>query len=141
MPGAARGEPGGWNQVPVAGAVEGSGGQLHRQDHQGITEGNANPETAVVLHWHTVQLKKVSNNRPSAGAALRARWPPLSVGGTTCGRPSASRGSRLGVCLALPKVIEAWEEPGQVAKGSSPRAQMEGSLRLSPLFRRELPLK
>jgi len=56
----------------------------------------------------------------------------------------------------LPKVIEAWEEPRheeftprtawslfnaftEVQKGSGPRAQMEGSLRLSSLFRRELP--
>jgi hypothetical protein len=55
----------------------------------------------------------------------------------------------------LPKVIEAWEEPKheefeprtawslfnaftEVAKGTSPRAQMEGSLRLSAIFRREL---
>jgi len=57
----------------------------------------------------------------------------------------------------LPKVIEAWEEPKheefrsrtawslfnaftEVQKGSGPRAQMEGSLRLSALFRRELQL-
>lgn len=57
----------------------------------------------------------------------------------------------------LPKVIEAWEEPAheefsprtawslfnaftEVAKTSPPRAQMEGSLRLSSLFRRELQL-
>ena len=57
----------------------------------------------------------------------------------------------------LPKVIEAWEEPRheeftprtawslfnaftEVQKGSGPRAQMEGSLRLSALFRRELQL-
>jgi uncharacterized protein DUF932 len=57
----------------------------------------------------------------------------------------------------LPKVIEAWEEPRhkefaprtawslfnaftEVQKGTPPRAQMEGSLRLSSLFRRELPL-
>jgi len=57
----------------------------------------------------------------------------------------------------LPKVIEAWEEPWhaefaprtawslfnaftEVQKGSAPRAQMEGSLRLSSLFRRELSL-
>jgi hypothetical protein len=57
----------------------------------------------------------------------------------------------------LPKVIEAWEEPRheefrsrtawslfnaftEVAKASPPRAQMEGSLRLSSLFRRELSL-
>ena len=57
----------------------------------------------------------------------------------------------------LPKVIEAWEEPRhedfkprtawslfnaftEVQKGSAPRAQMEGSLRLSALFRRELQL-
>jgi hypothetical protein len=55
----------------------------------------------------------------------------------------------------LPKVIQAWEEPRheefkprtawslfnaftEVQKGSGPRAQMEGSLRLSMLFRREL---
>jgi len=54
----------------------------------------------------------------------------------------------------LPKVIEAWEEPRhkefaprtawslfnaftEVARVSPPRAQMEGSLRLSALFRRE----
>ena len=54
----------------------------------------------------------------------------------------------------LPKVIEAWEEPRheeflprtawslfnaftEVQKGSGPRVQMEGSLRLSLLFRRE----
>jgi hypothetical protein len=57
----------------------------------------------------------------------------------------------------LPKVIEAWEEPKhveftqrtawslfnaftEVAKSSAPRAQMDGSLRLSSLFRRELQL-
>jgi uncharacterized protein DUF932 len=57
----------------------------------------------------------------------------------------------------LPKVIEAWEEPQheefaprtawslfnaftEVQKGVPPRAQMEGSLRLSSLFRRELSL-
>ncbi len=57
----------------------------------------------------------------------------------------------------LPKVIEAWEEPAheeftprtawslfnaftEVQKGAPPRAQMEGSLRLSSLFRRELQL-
>ena len=57
----------------------------------------------------------------------------------------------------LPKVIEAWEEPRheefaprtawslfnaftEVQKGTGPRAQMEGSLRLSSLFRRELSL-
>jgi hypothetical protein len=54
-------------------------------------------------------------------------------------------------------VIEAWEEPKheefaprtawslfnaftEVQKGSGPRAQMEGSLRLSALFRKELQL-
>jgi hypothetical protein len=58
----------------------------------------------------------------------------------------------------LPKVIEAWEEPPhpefaprtawslfnaftEVQKANAPQAQMEGSLRLSSLFRRELPLK
>ena len=57
----------------------------------------------------------------------------------------------------LPKVIEAWEEPAhaeflprtawslfnaftEVQKGAPPRTQMEGSLRLSSLFRRELSL-
>lgn len=57
----------------------------------------------------------------------------------------------------LPKVIEAWEEPPhpefaprtawslfnaftEVQKANAPHAQMEGSLRLSSLFRRELPL-
>jgi hypothetical protein len=57
----------------------------------------------------------------------------------------------------LPKVLEAWEEPRheefaprtawslfnaftEVQKGAPPRAQMEGSLRLSSLFRRELSL-
>ena len=57
----------------------------------------------------------------------------------------------------LPKLIEAWEEPQhqefaprtawslfnaftEVAKAASPRSQMEGSLRLSSLFRRELSL-
>ena len=57
----------------------------------------------------------------------------------------------------LPKVIEAWDEPKQdefrprtawslfnafteVEKRSGPRAQMEGSLRLSALFRKELQL-
>ena len=57
----------------------------------------------------------------------------------------------------LPKVIEAWEEPKheefrprtawslfnaftEVQKGSGPRAQMEGSLRLAQLFRRELQI-
>jgi hypothetical protein len=57
----------------------------------------------------------------------------------------------------LPKVMEAWDEPRheefaprtawslfnaftEVQKGACPRAQMEGSLRLSSLFRRELSL-
>jgi hypothetical protein len=57
----------------------------------------------------------------------------------------------------LPKVIEAWEKPRheeftprtawslfnaftEVQKDSGPRAQIEGSLRLSSLFRRELSL-
>jgi hypothetical protein len=57
----------------------------------------------------------------------------------------------------LPKVIEAWDEPRheefaprtawslfnafiEVQKDTGPRAQMEGSLRLSSLFRRELSL-
>ncbi len=57
----------------------------------------------------------------------------------------------------LPKVIEAWEEPRhpeflsrtawslfnaftEVHKGAPPRAQMDGSLRLSAMFRRELGL-
>jgi hypothetical protein len=57
----------------------------------------------------------------------------------------------------LPKVIEAWENPAheeftprtawslfnaftEVQKGAPPRAQMDGSLRLSSLFRRELSL-
>ena len=57
----------------------------------------------------------------------------------------------------LPKVIEAWEDPlheefsprtawslfnafTEVQKGAPPRAQMDGSLRLSSLFRRELQL-
>ena len=57
----------------------------------------------------------------------------------------------------LPKVIEAWEEPmheafaprtawslfngfTEVLKTNAPRAQMEGSLRLSALFRSELSL-
>jgi hypothetical protein len=57
----------------------------------------------------------------------------------------------------LPKVIEGWEEPkheefrprtawslfnafSEVQKSASPRHQMEGSLRLSSLFRRELQL-
>lgn len=57
----------------------------------------------------------------------------------------------------LPKVLEAWEEPAhaefkprtawslfnaftEVQKGAPPRAQMECSLRLSSLFRRELSL-
>ena len=57
----------------------------------------------------------------------------------------------------LPKVLEAWEEPEheefaprtawslfnaftEVQKGAAPRSQMEGSLRLSSLFRRELSL-
>jgi hypothetical protein len=57
----------------------------------------------------------------------------------------------------LPKIIEAWEEPQhedfrprtawslfnaftEVQKGAGPRAQMEGSLRLSALFRQELQL-
>lgn len=66
---------------------------------------------------------------------------------------------RFGVLPAsrLPKVIEVWEGPAhaeflsrtawslfnaftEVAKTSPPRAQMEGSLRLSSLFRRELSL-
>ena len=58
----------------------------------------------------------------------------------------------------LPKVMEAWEEPRheefaprtawslfnaftEVQKGACPRAQMDGSLRLSALFRRELHLQ
>ena len=64
---------------------------------------------------------------------------------------------RAGVLPAsrLPKVIEAWEEPEheefqprtawslfnaftEVQKSACPRAQMDGSLRLSSLFRREL---
>lgn len=57
----------------------------------------------------------------------------------------------------LPKVIEAWEEPRhpefaprtawslfnaftEVQKTNAPRAQMEGSLKLSAMFRRELAL-
>ena len=57
----------------------------------------------------------------------------------------------------LPKVIEVWEAPlheafaprtawslfnafTEVQKSNAPRAQMEGSLRLSALFRRELSL-
>jgi hypothetical protein len=57
----------------------------------------------------------------------------------------------------LPKVIEAWEEPRheafaprtawslfnaftEVEKSAGPRQQMEGTLRLSALFRRELQL-
>ncbi len=57
----------------------------------------------------------------------------------------------------LPKVIEAWEEPKheefaprtawsllnaftEIQKGEGPRAQVEGSLRLSSLFRRELQI-
>ena len=57
----------------------------------------------------------------------------------------------------LPKVIEAWEEPRheaftprtawslfnaftEIQKSNAPRVQMEGSLRLSALFRRELEL-
>ncbi len=57
----------------------------------------------------------------------------------------------------LPKVLESWEEPRhveftprtawslfnaftEVQKGAPPRAQMEGSLRLSSLFRTELSL-
>lgn len=55
----------------------------------------------------------------------------------------------------LPKVIEVWEEPRheefkprtawslfnaftEVQKGASPRQQMQGSLRLSQLFRRHM---
>jgi hypothetical protein len=58
----------------------------------------------------------------------------------------------------LPKVIEAWDEPRheefaprtawslfnaltEVQKGAGPRQQMEGTLRLSALFRRELHLQ
>jgi hypothetical protein len=58
----------------------------------------------------------------------------------------------------LPLVLEAWEEPehdeftprtawslfnafSEVQKGAGPRAQMEGSLKLSSLFRGELSLK
>ena len=57
----------------------------------------------------------------------------------------------------LPKVMEAWEEPAhaefmprtawslfnaftEVQKGACPRSQMDGSLKLSSLFRRELSL-
>jgi len=57
----------------------------------------------------------------------------------------------------LPKVLEAWEEPKyeefkarsawslfnaftEIQKSNAPRAQLEGSLRLSSLFRRELSL-
>jgi len=59
--------------------------------------------------------------------------------------------------IVKPLLIEAWDEPRheefaprttwslfnaftEVQKGSGPRAQMEGSLRLSSLFRRELAL-
>jgi hypothetical protein len=59
--------------------------------------------------------------------------------------------------LDLPKIIEAWEESlhpefdarsawslfnafTEVLRGASPRVQMEGSLRLSSLFRKELQL-
>jgi hypothetical protein len=58
----------------------------------------------------------------------------------------------------LPKVVEAWEEPKheefsprtawslfnaftEVERGAGPRQQMEGTLRLSALFRRELQLQ
>jgi hypothetical protein len=58
----------------------------------------------------------------------------------------------------LPKVIEAWDEPRheefvprtawslfnaftEVQKGAGPRQQLEGTLRLSALFRRELHLQ
>lgn len=57
----------------------------------------------------------------------------------------------------LPKALEAWEDPRheefaprtawslfnaftEIQKSACPRAQMEGSLRLSSLFRRELQL-
>jgi hypothetical protein len=57
----------------------------------------------------------------------------------------------------LPKVIEAWEEPRheefaprtawslfnaftEIQKNAGPRAQMEGTLRFTQLFRRELQL-
>ena len=65
--------------------------------------------------------------------------------------------SRVLPASRLPKVIEAWEEPPhpefaprtawslfnaftEVQKANAPRAQLEGSLRLSAMFRRELAL-
>jgi len=71
------------------------------------------------------------------------------VGNGRGGVPPASR---------LPKVIEAWDHPRQeefapraawslfngfteVEKSAGPRAQMEGTLRLSVLFRRELHIQ
>ena len=68
----------------------------------------------------------------------------------------AIRGNAL-PASSLPKVLEAWDEPGheefvprtawslfnaftEVQKGASARTQMEGSLRLAMLFRRELSL-
>jgi len=72
-------------------------------------------------------------------------------------REAVSYGRWVFPASRLPKVIEAWEEPKheelrprtawslfnaftEVQKGSGPRVQMEGSLRLSLLFRRELAL-
>jgi hypothetical protein len=76
-----------------------------------------------------------------------AHYPPPDGGG----KPREQSASR------LPKVIEAWEEPRheefaprtawslfnaftEVQKSAPPRAQMEGTLRLSSLFRKELQL-
>jgi len=66
--------------------------------------------------------------------------------------------SRVLTASRLPKVLEAWERPQhpefaprtawplfnaftEVQKVAGARVQMEGSLRLSSLFRRELSLK
>ena len=91
-------------------------------------------------------------NLPPLIAAMKVReLPPahahdLMVGAIRANVLQASR---------LPKVIEAWEEPRheeftprtawsllnaftEVQKEASPRLQMEGSLRLSSLFRQEL---
>jgi hypothetical protein len=102
-------------------------------------------------------LSKVSSMRSRIDgeiAAMKVRdlTPPaahhLMVEAIRCNVLPASR---------LPKVIGAWEEPRhaeftprtawslfnaftEVQKSASPRLQVEGSLRLSALFRRELQL-
>jgi hypothetical protein len=100
------------------------------------------------------QVSSMRERTDSEIAAMKGRELPsahehhLMVEAVKAGVMPASR---------LPKVIDAWEEPRheefaprtawslfnaftEVQKGTPPRAQMEGSLRLSSLFRRELSL-